>query len=86
MPSVTLTKIVKEPGGRIRVRFGKRETEYASLAEMKASVRAQLGPDDLEALVLALALTRQPNLTNTAALEGKTLNVDLSATAWGTIN
>lgn len=86
MPSVTLTKIVKEAGGKVRVRFGKVEREYPSLEDMRSSVRAALDQADLIDLALALILSRQPNLGNPSALEGRTVTVDFGQANWGTVS
>jgi hypothetical protein len=86
MPSVTLHKIVKEADGRVRLRFGKREREFSDLQAMRDFAEAQLTPEVLEALVVALALKRQPALGNPSAFEGRTLNVDLTLANWGTLS
>lgn len=86
MPSVTLTKIVKEPGGRILLRFGKREYEFSSIEHFRQSVRGMLDREDLEVLAMALILARQPNLGNPAALEGRTITIDFNAASWGTVS
>lgn len=86
MPSITLTKIIKEEDGQIRVRFGKVEREYASLADMRASVRAALDQSDLIDLALALILSRQPALGNPSALDGRTITIDFSKANWGSVS
>jgi hypothetical protein len=39
----------------------------------------------LEALAIALMLTRQPALGNPAVFDNKTVEVDFTKAAWGTI-
>lgn len=89
MPSVTITKIVKEGGGagRIRIRFGKLEREYASLAHLQAAAKANLSVDDLIDIAIGLMLSRQPTLTNPNVFEGHTVTVNFAAvTNWGTVD
>lgn len=86
MPSVTVTKISKEPDGRILVDFSHGEgREFASLADMKSVVRSNLTRDDLVDIAIALMLSRQPTLANPAAFVGHSVNVDFSAANWGTV-
>lgn len=86
MPSIAAPKVIKEASGKVRIRFGKREYEFNSIEEARASVRSQLGVEDLELLTMALMFARQPNLGNPAAFEGRKVNVDFKATNWGTIS
>ncbi len=85
MPSVTLTKIQKDADGKIRIRFGKREYEFANIQAARDFVRSQIDRETLEVIEMALALTRQPTLSNPAALEGRTLTVDFTLANWGTV-
>lgn len=85
MPSVTCTKIVKEAGGRILVRFGKVEMEFANLGAMKAYVASILDREQLTALALRLMIDRQPTLNNPSVFEGRSVNVDFSVNNWGTV-
>ncbi len=85
MPSVTLTKIQKDADGKVRIRFGKREYEFANIQAVRDFARGQLDRDTLEAITMALALTRQPTLSNPTALEGRTLTVDFTLANWGTV-
>ena len=86
MPSITCTKIVKEPGGRVRFRFDNGdEIEFASRQDAIEFVRDRLSRETLQALFVRIVLDRQPLLNNIPAVEGKTLNVDTSANNWGTV-
>lgn len=85
MPSVTVTKIVKEASGRVLVYFGKHCREFTTVEDMRAAVRAALTRADVENLALALMLSRQPSLANPAALEGRTVTVDFSLANFGTV-
>lgn len=86
MPSVTLTKIDKEADGSIHVRFGKAGYKFNSISHMREYVHSVLSREDLHAIAMALAITRQPALGNPNALEGRVLTVDLSSANWGTIS
>jgi hypothetical protein len=86
MPQVTLTKIHKDVGGRIRFRFGKREYEFSSIEHAKEWVRSRFNTEDMDAIAIALCLERQPALGNLATLEGRTLTVNLSLANWGTVS
>lgn len=86
MPSVTCTKIHKDPSGRIRVRFGKTEREFQDIASLREFVRDALTPETLQAIFLRLALDRQPSLGNVSLLEGRTIDVDFSRANWGTVS
>lgn len=83
--SVTLTNI-RRRAGKIYVRFGKREHEFESLVEMQRYVAERLTPETLEALFLALLIERQPDITNPAQIEGRTLTVDMSLASWGRVS
>lgn len=86
MPSVTITKVQKDPSGHVRFRFGKREREFPSLAEAREFVRGVLGdPDTIEAAAIALMLSRQPSLGNPAVFQGRSVIIDFSLPSWGTI-
>jgi hypothetical protein len=85
MPQVTLSKIDKHSDGRISVRFGKVVREFASIEHMRGCVRSALTQDDLIDMALALLLSRQPNLGNPAAMEGRTVSIDFNSTSWGTV-
>jgi hypothetical protein len=85
MASVTVTKIVKE-ASRVLVYFGKDCREFSSLSEMQQLVRANLTRSDLMDIALGLMLSRQPALGNPTVFEGKSVNVDFSATNWGTLS
>jgi hypothetical protein len=83
--SVTLTSI-RRAGGKIYVRFGKREYEFNSLTEVRAYVEEKLGRETLECLFLALLVERQPDINNPALVEGRTLTVDMALTNWGRVS
>ncbi len=85
MPSVTCTKIAKDPGGRIRFRFDNREYEFVNLAHLQSFVAATLDIEVLHALFMRMAMDRQPTLANVTNLEGHGINVDLSVNNWGTV-
>lgn len=84
MPSATVTKILKS-GNEIRVQFGKRERVYDDIQQMRNFVRDTLDRDTLEAIAMALMLSRQPALGNPSVFEGKSINIDLSVANWGTL-
>lgn len=88
MASATITKIQTDADGKVRFQFGKREYEFSSLAAAKAAVRDQLilSRDTLEVIAMGLALTRQPTLSNPAALQGHTVTVDFTLANWGTVS
>lgn len=85
MPSITLTKITKE-ASRVRFRFGKIEREFPSIQAARDWAQSRFTREDMEAIAIALCLSRQPNLTNVNQLEGRTLTVDLSLANWGTVS
>jgi len=85
MPSVTVTKITPLQDGRVIVRFGKREREFASVADMREFARSQVDAATLEGMAVGLMLTRQPALGNPGVFEGRSVNVDFSLANWGTI-
>lgn len=89
MPSTTITQIRKPPSGKIYFRFGKAEREFESIAAAREWARNNL-PDDpqefLQSLAICMALQRQPALGNPAALEGRTLTIDLTQANWGTVS
>lgn len=87
MPSVTVSKVVIEPSGRVLVDFSHGEgREYQSLADMKSQVRASLTKDDLIDMALALMLFRQPTLSNPSVFLGHSVGVDFSVNNWGTVS
>lgn len=84
--SVTLTKIqFTNAQSVIRVRFGKKEYEFNNLAHLQAIVEPFLRREVLEMIALAILMERQPNIGNPGAIEGHSINVDLSANNWGTL-
>lgn len=83
--SVTITGIVKEPGGAVRIRLGKFEYCFNNLQDARDAAR-DFDAEDLRALVLRLILTRQPNLGNPAALVGRTVTIDPTSASWGTVS
>jgi hypothetical protein len=86
MPSVTLTKIsFTNANSPIRIRFGKRTYEFTDLDHMKEYVAQTIGVEQLEAIAMALLIARQPNITNPAAVEGRSVNVNLANNTWGTL-
>lgn len=85
MASVTLSKIDKS-GGRVDFQFADGSgLGFKSAADAADYARRYLTGDTLRAIVVALALTRQPTLGNVAALEGKTVTIDFSQANWGTV-
>jgi hypothetical protein len=86
MPQVTLDKINKDASGRVRFLFGKSELEFPTIEAAREWARQQLLKEQLQAIAVALCLTRQPNLHNLNALEGRTVNVDFTLANWGTVS
>jgi hypothetical protein len=86
MPSVTLTKIsFTNANSPIRIRFGKRDYEFNNLDHMKEYVAQTVGVEQLEAIAMALLIARQPTISNQAAVEGRSINVNLANNTWGTL-
>ncbi len=83
--TVTLTKITKEAGGgRILIRFGKREYEFRNLAHVQDYVQTVLSREVAEAIFLAILIQLQPNITNPSIIEGHSITIDPSLVNWGT--
>ena len=72
---------VRQIGGKVYIKFSdKGELEFSSLAEARAFVQRLLDdPDLLKRLFLAIYLSRDPNGTNPAIMEGKTLTLEPDA-------
>lgn len=86
MPTITVNNVVKEADGRVRIRFGKIETEFPSIEAARAFARDVLmDQNHLRAVAIALMMSRQPNLNNPSVFEGRSVVVDFSLPAWGTI-
>lgn len=83
--SVTITKVLRQ-NGRVYIRFGKREYEFASQQAVQEFVAQKLNTEVLEALAIAIVVARQPTLANLALVEGKTLTVDPTVNNWGTVS
>lgn len=85
MPSVTCTDIERN-GNRVRIHFGKRAYDFASVEEVRSFVDNILTRDTLEALFMALAISRQAGLNNPNLLVGRTVNVNFAVNNWGTVS
>lgn len=88
MPSRTIREIKKAANGRVYIRTmpGKVEREFASVQAMLDWANDKLSVETLDAIIIAMIAERQPNLNNVAALEGKSLNVNLAVNNWGTVS
>jgi hypothetical protein len=52
---------------------------------MKEYVAQTVGVEQLEAIAMALLIARQPTISNPAAVEGRSINVNLANNTWGTL-
>lgn len=88
MPSLTINSVTVHPTtGEVRVRYdGKCERVYASVEAFRRAARANLTRDDLFDLAVGLIAARQPKLGNPAAFAGRSVTVDFSQAAWGTVS
>ena len=82
----TVTKISKDPDGHVRIQFGKREYDFESIEQCRQFAQGTLNAETLDAIAVALMLTRQPNLTNPSVFEGHSVTVDFSLNNWGVLS
>jgi len=75
--SVTCTG-VRRANGKAYVAFGKHDREFSSVAEAREFVRETLSKKVLEALLIAKWLAADPNASNPALIEGRTITGDLT--------
>lgn len=85
MPSITVTKVVKTPEGKVFVAFGKEIIEFASIADAQSWADDVLSRRSLKAIAIALMLTRQPNLGNPSVFENRSVVVDFGINNWGQV-
>ena len=79
--TVVLTDVIKEPGGRVLVRFqGGIELEFASLAEVQEFAQEpDLDEDLTQKLCISWILHRSNDLSNINPIQNKNFIFDLSA-------
>ena len=78
MPSLTIDSAQVGGDGRVRIRFGQREIEYASRRDFREALDEAAGEDFLFRLILAIIRHRMPDANTLPAVAGRTITVDFS--------